>query len=531
MTTYDFLFSVIVPIYNTEQYLEECIESVINQTIGFEHIHLILVNSGSDDGSEDICLGYQARFPAQVEYIKLDQNQGPSFARNAGISSVCGKYTVFLDSDDKWDLTAFENAYSFFEAHHEEIDVIAPRIGNFEAYGGWHALDYMFTSDRIINIEDEYNCIKTTIPAFIKSSALSAVKMDMSVRHNEDTKFMTELILKKRNYGVLRSAVYWYRRRRTQTSTQQTIKNDIHYYTDVLEQVHLYLLQRSTAEYGVVLPYIQYVVMYSMQWRLLDSLPNWMTEDDISAYVEKMRIILLQIDDYIICEQRNIYKEHKLFCLRLKYGDDIYSKFQLISGRFLFNNLTWCTTDNRVIFNYWWHGVDEEGVMRLTGEINFPFPKEDYEIFAQDDLGNRYPLSYDENAEKKKLALGQVCLTIRPFEVELPLERVGKIQFILCYQRVETPLYIHAGKFSRLSADPPESYSDVGGYLFTRTDDTILVEPTTAGLAKAHKRALWRGLFRRRDKRAIVCRVFAALLRRISGKQDVRISFGNERIV
>lgn len=436
-----------------------------------------------------------------------------------------------MDSDDKWELNAFENAFSFFETHFEEIDVVVPRIGNFEAYGGWHALDYMFTSDRIVNIEDEYNCIKTTIPAFIKTSSLETVKMDMNIRQNEDTKFMTELILKKKHYGVLRSAVYWYRRRRLQTSTQQIIKDDIHYYTDILERVQLYLLRQSVAKYGVRLPYIQYVVMYCIQWRLLDPIPEWMTEEDISSYRKKIREVLIQIDDYIICEQRNIYKEHKLYCLRLKYGDNIYSQFQLISGHFLFNNLTWCMTDNRVILNYWWHGVNKEGTMRLTGEINFPFPQEDYEIYAQDDRGNRYPLSYDKNAEKTKLALGQVCLTIRPFEVELPLAQVSQIQFILCYQNVETPLYINAGKFSRLSTNPPESYCSVGGYIFTRTSNTIQVEPATAEHAKARKRALWRGLFRRREKRAIACRVSAALLRKLFRKQDIRISFGNERIV
>lgn len=169
--------------------------------------------------------------------------------------------------------------------------------------------------------------------------------------------------------------------------------------------------------------------------------------------------------------------------------------------------------------------------MRLTGEINFPFPQEDYEIYAQNDRGNRYPLSYDKNAEKTKLALGQVCLTIRPFEVELPLAQVSQIQFILCYQNVETPLYINAGKFSRLSTNPPESYCSVGGYIFTRTSNTIQVEPATAEHAKARKRALWRGLFRRREKRAIACRVSAALLRKLFRNQDIRISFGNERIV
>ena len=353
--------------------------------------------------------------------------------------------------------------------------------------------------------------------------------MDTEIQRTEDTKYMLQIILKKKKFGVIRTAVYDYRRHAG--STMSAMERRRLYYVDVLEQFHWYFIREAAKQGRPLCRYAQYILMYDIQWRLKSPVWDGLSLDELRKYREDIHDILSYIDDDIICAQRNIYKEHKLFCLRLKYGDDVYSRFQLISGHFLFNNLTWCMADNRFIFNYWWHGVDEKSVMRLTGEINFPFPEEDYEIYAQDDLGNRYPISYDKNAEKKKLTLGQVCLTIRPFEVKLPLERVGKVQFILCYQGVETPLYIHAGKFSRLSADPPESYSDVGGYLFTRTSDTILVEPATAGLAKAHKRALWRGLFRRGDKRAIVCRLFAALLRRLSGKQDVRISFGSDRIV
>ena len=58
----DFLFSVIMPVYNTEEYLEEAIQSVIEQTIGFEeNIQLILINDGSTDNSESICKKYQEK--------------------------------------------------------------------------------------------------------------------------------------------------------------------------------------------------------------------------------------------------------------------------------------------------------------------------------------------------------------------------------------------------------------------------------------------------------------------------------------
>ena len=63
-----FLFSVIISIYNTGRYLNECICSLINQTIGFSNIQLILVNDGSKDNSEDICLYYKNLYEGNIVY-------------------------------------------------------------------------------------------------------------------------------------------------------------------------------------------------------------------------------------------------------------------------------------------------------------------------------------------------------------------------------------------------------------------------------------------------------------------------------
>ena len=115
----EFLISVVVPVYNTEKYLRETIESVINQSIGFEeNIQLILVNNVTQDNSEEICLEYLGLYPNNVEYICVEENHGPCSARNAGQKVAVGKYINFLDSDDKWEPDAFEHAINFFEEHY-----------------------------------------------------------------------------------------------------------------------------------------------------------------------------------------------------------------------------------------------------------------------------------------------------------------------------------------------------------------------------------------------------------------------------
>lgn len=90
------LISVIVPVYNVEKYLNECIDSILSQS--FSDFELILVDDGSKDSSSIICDDY-AKKDSRVILIH-QENAGVSSARNAGIKKACGKYIVFIDSDD-----------------------------------------------------------------------------------------------------------------------------------------------------------------------------------------------------------------------------------------------------------------------------------------------------------------------------------------------------------------------------------------------------------------------------------------------
>ena len=70
--TNDYKISTIIPIYNVEKYLDETIKSIINQTIGFKNIQMILVNDGSPDNSEEICLKYKEKYPNNIIYVKKE---------------------------------------------------------------------------------------------------------------------------------------------------------------------------------------------------------------------------------------------------------------------------------------------------------------------------------------------------------------------------------------------------------------------------------------------------------------------------
>lgn len=90
------LVSVIIPIYNAEQYLQECLDSVINQT--YKHLEIILINDGSTDRSADIAQEYATK-DSRIRYF-TQENKGGGAARNAGLDRANGEYVLIFDADD-----------------------------------------------------------------------------------------------------------------------------------------------------------------------------------------------------------------------------------------------------------------------------------------------------------------------------------------------------------------------------------------------------------------------------------------------
>lgn len=166
-----YLFSVIISIYNTGRYLEEAIKSLINQTIGYSKIEIILVNDGSTDNTESICLKYKKLYENNIIYIKTSHN-GVSFARNIGLKYAKGLYINFLDSDDKWDLKAFAYVNLFFNIYCN-VDIVGCRMKYFDLWNRYHFLDYKFIRTRIVNLTEESNCIQLSASScFFRRSSI-----------------------------------------------------------------------------------------------------------------------------------------------------------------------------------------------------------------------------------------------------------------------------------------------------------------------------------------------------------------------
>lgn len=119
------LVSIIVPVYNTEQYLKRCVDSILAQS--YKNIEIILVDDGSADGSSAICDGYQSEYP-NVKVIHKN-NGGLSDTRNVGMRAANGEFIAFVDSDDCIDSRMIE--YCVGATRKTSADIVGFQWQNF----------------------------------------------------------------------------------------------------------------------------------------------------------------------------------------------------------------------------------------------------------------------------------------------------------------------------------------------------------------------------------------------------------------
>ena len=314
---YKYKISIIIPFYNSEEYLEDAIESIINQSIGFENIQLILVNDGSKDNGEEICLRYKNKYN-NIVYVRQN-NQGVSSARNIGLKYVEGKYINFIDSDDKWTEPSLLYLYNFMEQNYMEIDFVSARIKNFEANEDYHYLDYKFAKTRVIDVEKEPDMLIFNVASSLfKSEAVKGMKFDEKLKVGEDCLYINTLLLNRLKYGVCREALYNYRKRKTSNSTIQSISRNKSWYFDTPIYSWNKLIEESNKKYNHIISYIQYVLLYELKWRI--SCPytilNYL---EVKEHLKIIQETVKNIDDKIIETYRLLDDSEKDILKKIKY--------------------------------------------------------------------------------------------------------------------------------------------------------------------------------------------------------------------
>ena len=208
------LFSIIIPIYNTSNYLDDCLRSVVEQK--FDDYEIILVNDGSTDNSFDICANYMKQYGNIVLISK--PNSGLSDARNTGIHLARGKYLIFLDGDDYWN-----GRYILFDLfkiyQHSDPDLI---INFFSSVYPDRIVPHEPCKEKCGDFSRDFESLFTQY-IYLGFTWTKVIKREIIVNNNlyfikgrkfEDIPWSFNLVRHINNYAVYPSAFYMYRRER-----------------------------------------------------------------------------------------------------------------------------------------------------------------------------------------------------------------------------------------------------------------------------------------------------------------------------
>jgi glycosyltransferase involved in cell wall biosynthesis len=343
------LVSLIVPVYNAEKHLKECIDSILSQT--YRNIELILVNDGSIDKSGEICDEYNKR-DSRVCVIHQN-NYGPSVARNAGIDRASGEYIQFVDSDDSLELNmtaelvqGIRNAELVISGY-KKIEYNEPK--NVSKYipslkGNYSNNDFMKNFGELFKngfINSPCNKLynKTIIKKF-KINFLQGLHM------GEDLLFNLKYIQFCKTIAVLQDPLYKYSILMNNNSLTGDFKKDYFINQQFLFNEAREFLKRSNSYNGENKEFIELAYINS----LIGCFDNLFHKNSDLSSTKKMQEIKIIISDKTVIENivffrgRNIQKMLIGYLIRLKANNAIYLLFKLKSSirdnhKFIFNYL------------------------------------------------------------------------------------------------------------------------------------------------------------------------------------------------
>lgn len=218
------LISIIVPIYNKEDYLRQCLDSIINQS--YTNFEVLLVNDGSTDSSGIICQEYSER-DSRFRYIEK-KNGGVSSARNLGLELSEGAYITFIDSDDWIEFNYLEVLYNALRENNTDV-----AISSYKSYyldGNFYLRVYSNQEEEFLRIgkrnrdvfleefpklgklNHDFHCIASKL---FKRELLESQKFDESINYGEDLYFFFNLYLKIQSIIYVKEATYIYRQHGT----------------------------------------------------------------------------------------------------------------------------------------------------------------------------------------------------------------------------------------------------------------------------------------------------------------------------
>ena len=310
--------SVIIPVYNTEKYVREAVESIVHQT--YKNVEIILVDDGSSDESGKVCDLLQRAY--ENVYAFHQKNSGPSVARNLGMDHATGDYITFLDSDD----------YLSPETYQAMMDFMLRENADIGSFGG----DYVYRNKvtcHVDNTQKEKRQVwdrKDAIQALIEPGPFFVSACDKIIRRElcdgirfptgvtfEDYRFTIQLLMKVNKVVFDISPFYHYRQRKSSTCHNKRVSYEA--VNAVSELVDFVKLNYPDLYPKALLFYCSELISMDYQFE------NYPGRRDSDAHLAAQKQMIDFVHDHysILCEGNNSSKFSVVLAL-LRYCPSLY---------------------------------------------------------------------------------------------------------------------------------------------------------------------------------------------------------------
>lgn len=299
------MISIIVPVYNAEKYLHQCVNSVLSQT--FTDFELLLINDGSTDGSGAICDEYAA-IDARVRVFHKE-NTGVSETRNIGIDNSKGDYVIFCDSDDYWyESTALEFLYKISVRY--DLDIVRGEYKAVDGFGKDLFIRPVTKSkeniankviSNIIFLKEAINGEYFLVLCLINKRVLSNIRYNVNRSFLEDMELISRLMLKQMRCMYTPFSFYAYRKIASSVSNTSNIKNldDSFSMCDVFHELSM---QQNDSMIKELFEYNS-IMMYNWTLDTMSQAPYY---KDRLSLIKKLSLVKLnrQVRDWAITTKK-----------------------------------------------------------------------------------------------------------------------------------------------------------------------------------------------------------------------------------
>ncbi len=321
--------SVIIPVYNVEKYLRQCLDSVVNQT--FKDIEIIIVNDCSPDNSLQIIEQYQKK-DSRIVLVDLKQNVGLGFARNEGLKVAKGKYVTFIDSDDWVGKDYVRVLYDTVKKYN--CDVVSPNFYEYDDitnkfYNGKQPkslsnikLSSMQLKQKFLTFEYTHYVRKLFDRDFL-------IKNELLFRINrlEDILFIWEVIFKTDSYMLINDKLYYYRINRKGSILFEKNK-DLYDTIDLFIQLKSLILKKNNTD--IYIPVLNSYITNRFAFLFFKSKASYKQDRDLFRTVRR-HIFYKNMKFYYADNNMFLKCKFFLYYVCLKYNINFIFVFKLLN--------------------------------------------------------------------------------------------------------------------------------------------------------------------------------------------------------